>query len=90
MVHPAPDGLIGDHDPAFRQQIFDVAEAQCEPNIEPDHVLDDFGRKAIAAIADFCSSRMVRLQVSDGKPAADDKAEGSPLPTGESVREGTL
>jgi hypothetical protein len=23
----APDGLIGDHDPAFRQQIFDVAEA---------------------------------------------------------------
>jgi len=53
MVHPAPDGLIGDHDPAFRQQIFDVAEAQREPNIEPDRVLDDFGRKAIAAIADF-------------------------------------
>ena len=23
----APDSLIGDHDPAFRQQIFDVAEA---------------------------------------------------------------
>ena len=33
MLHPAPDGLIGDHDP-FRQQIFDVAEAQREPNIE--------------------------------------------------------
>ena len=41
------------HDPAFRQQIFDVAEAQREPNIEPDRVLDDFGRKAIAAVADF-------------------------------------
>ncbi len=40
-------------DPAFRQQIFDVAEAQREPNIEPDRLLDDFGRKAIAAIADF-------------------------------------
>jgi hypothetical protein len=53
MVQPAPDGLIGDHDPAFRQQIFDVAEAQGEPNLEPDRVLDDFGRKAIAAIADF-------------------------------------
>jgi hypothetical protein len=39
--------------PAFRQQIFDVAEAQREPNIEPDRVLDDFGRKAIAAIADL-------------------------------------
>jgi hypothetical protein len=33
MLHPAPDGLTGDHDPAFRQQIFDVAEAQREPNI---------------------------------------------------------
>ena len=53
MVHPAPDGLIEDHDPAFCQQIFDVAEAQREPNIESDRVLHDFGRKAIAAIADF-------------------------------------
>ena len=53
MVHPEPDSLIGEHDPAFRQQIFDVAEAQREPNIVPDRVLDDFGRKAIAAIADF-------------------------------------
>ncbi len=52
MVHPAAHRLIGNHDPAFRQQIFDVAEAQREPNIEPDRVLDDFGRKAIAAIAD--------------------------------------
>ena len=51
MVHPAPDGLIGDHDPAFRQQIFDVVEAQREPEIEPDRVLDDLGR----------SSQMVRL-----------------------------
>ena len=53
IVQPAPDGLVGDHDPAFRQQIFDVAEAQRESNIEPDRVLDDFGRKAIATIADF-------------------------------------
>ena len=46
MVHPAPDGLIGDH-PAFRQQILDVAEAQREPNIEPDRVLDDFELKMV-------------------------------------------
>src|SRR5271154_555534 len=25
MVHPASNGLVGDHDPAFRQQILDVA-----------------------------------------------------------------
>jgi hypothetical protein len=53
MIDPAPDGLIGDRDPAFRQQIFGVAETQREAEIEPDRVLDDFGRKAIAAIADF-------------------------------------
>jgi DDE domain len=33
MVRPAPVGLTGDHDPAFRQQIFDVAEAQREPEM---------------------------------------------------------
>ena len=53
MIDPTPDRLIGDDDPTFRQQIFDVAKTQREPKIEPDRVLDDFGRKAIAAIADF-------------------------------------
>src|SRR3984893_12713501 len=71
VVHPAPDGLIGDHDPAFRQQIFDVAEAQREPNIKPDRLLDDFGREAVAAIADLGHHRWLRLKVTDGKPAGD-------------------
>ena len=53
MVHPAPDRLIGNNNPAFGQQILDVAEAQRKPEIDPDRVLDDFGRKAIAAITDF-------------------------------------
>jgi hypothetical protein len=26
---------------AFRQQVFDVTEAQCEPEIEPDRLLDN-------------------------------------------------
>src|SRR6202023_614850 len=34
MVHPAPDGLIGDHDPAFCQQIFDVGDASWHPAID--------------------------------------------------------
>ena len=41
MIYPAPNGLVGDHDAAFRQQVFDVTEAQCEPEIEPDRLLDD-------------------------------------------------
>jgi hypothetical protein len=32
---------VGDVDPAFGQQFFDISEAQCEAEIEPDSVLDD-------------------------------------------------
>src|ERR1700726_1812063 len=53
MVHPAPDGLIGDHDPAFRQQILDVAEAQGKPDVKPDRLLDDFGREPVPLVAYF-------------------------------------
>ena len=45
MIHPAPDGLVGDHDAPFRQQIFDVAEAQGEPDIEP---VQDIGPAEVA------------------------------------------
>jgi hypothetical protein len=70
MIHPAPDGLISD--PAFRQQIFDVAETQREAEIEPDRVLDDFGRKAIAAIADFeRSGRYGYRSVAASAPPSD-------------------
>src|ERR1700738_2862736 len=53
MVHPAAHRLIGDQDAAFRQQIFDVARAQREPNIEPDRLLDDFGREPVPLEAYF-------------------------------------
>ena len=45
MIHPAANGFIGDHDPAFRQQIIDVAEAEREPEIEPDRLLDNLGKR---------------------------------------------
>jgi hypothetical protein len=53
MVHPAPNGLVGDRDAALRQQIFDVAEAQGESEIEPDRVLNDLRREPIPAVTDF-------------------------------------
>src|ERR1700738_2011878 len=52
MAHPASHGLIGHEDPTLSQQILDVAEAQGEPDIKPDRLLDDFGREAVAAITD--------------------------------------
>src|SRR5207248_3287763 len=59
MVHPAPNGFIGHQDPALGQQILDVTIAQSEPDIKPDRLLDDFGREAVAAIADLWSSSTV-------------------------------
>jgi len=51
MVYPAALGLVGDQDPPLSQQILDVAEAQGEPDIKPDRLLDNLGREAVAAIA---------------------------------------
>ena len=36
MAYPAPNGLVGDRNAAFCQQIFDVAQAQGEAEVEPD------------------------------------------------------
>ena len=48
---PQPDRLVRDGDPAFGEQILDVAEAQAKAVVEPDCVTDDLGRKAVAAVA---------------------------------------
>jgi hypothetical protein len=71
MVHPASHGLIGHEDPTLSKQILDVAEAQGEPDIKPDRLLDDFRREAVAAIADLGRHRRLRLKVTDGKPNGD-------------------
>ena len=45
MVHPAAHDLIGHQDPPLSQQILDLTEAQGEPDIKPDRLLNDFGGK---------------------------------------------
>lgn len=47
---PATDRLIGNVQPAFGQQILDVAVTQREPQIQPNRVLDDRGREAMAGV----------------------------------------
>jgi hypothetical protein len=53
MVHPAPNGLVGDRDATFRQRILDVAKAQGKPEIEPARLLDDFRREAVPFVVIF-------------------------------------
>src|SRR5260370_4098760 len=52
LQHPAPHRFVGDIEPSFGQQFLDIAVAQGEVEIEPDRVLDDLGREAMAAVAD--------------------------------------
>jgi hypothetical protein len=52
LQHPAPHRFVGDVEPSFGQQLLDIAVAQSEAEIEPDRVLDDLGREAMAAVAE--------------------------------------
>ena len=51
--HRAADGFIGEVEPTLRDEILDVSVAEREPQVEPDSMLDDNRRKAVAAISDF-------------------------------------
>ena len=37
--------LVGDRNPALREQVFRVAEAETETVVQPDRLTDDFGRE---------------------------------------------
>jgi hypothetical protein len=51
--YPTPYRLVGDVEPPLGEEFLDVAIAQRESRIEPDRMLDDRWRKAVAAIGDF-------------------------------------
>ena len=49
---PAPfaDGFIGHDDPTGEQQLFDVAIAEAEAEIEPHRMADDLGREPVVLV----------------------------------------
>src|SRR5215218_8390372 len=50
--HPAPDRFVGQVGPTFGKELLDIAVAECEAQIDPDRVLDDLGREAMAAVGE--------------------------------------
>ena len=52
LQHPSPHRLVGSVEPSFGQQFLDVAVAQGEAEIEPNRVLDDLAREAMATVAE--------------------------------------
>ena len=47
---PRADALVADHDTARGQDQLDFPQAQAEAVIQPDRLIDDFGRKAEATV----------------------------------------
>src|SRR5712692_9772394 len=50
LATPLANGFIGHDHAAFTQQLFDIAEAQAEPEVQPYRVADDFDRKPVILI----------------------------------------
>jgi hypothetical protein len=55
--NPSADGLVADLQPALRQQIFDIAVAQGEAQVEPNRVPDHIGREPMAGVGDCLHAR---------------------------------
>src|SRR5215831_15006181 len=51
--NPTPDGFVRDVEPPLGQEFLDVPIAQREAQVDPDRMLDDRWRKAVAAVGDF-------------------------------------
>ena len=68
VFHPAAHRFIGNHDPAFSQQVLDIAEAEGEPGIQPDGLLNDYGWEAISGVADLGHDEHLRPQIPAHKP----------------------
>ena len=50
LAAPLPDALVGDADPALRQDQLHLAQAQAEDVVEPDRVADGLGREAMSGV----------------------------------------
>src|SRR5271156_6262960 len=59
LQHPAADRFIGDLEPTLGKEFLHVAVAQGEAEIEPDRVLDNRRRKAVAAIGEQGHAEML-------------------------------
>ena len=51
LAAPLPNRFVRHRDTAGKQQFFDIAIAEAEPEIEPHRVADDLNRKAMVLIA---------------------------------------
>ena len=51
FLTPVTNRFIGDGDPTFGKQLFDLSETEAEPMVQPDGVPDDLRWKTKTAVA---------------------------------------
>jgi len=54
VKNPASDAFIGNVQTTFCEKVFHIAKAQCEAEIQPNRMLDDFWWKLVSFVGDFC------------------------------------
>src|SRR5947209_11581833 len=69
LQHPAADRFIGDLKPTLGEEFLHVTVAQGEAEIEPDRVLDNRRRKAVATIGEQGHPEMLSYPPS-GSPVS--------------------
>ena len=77
IIHPPPDGLVRDHNPALGEQVFDVAEAEREPEVQPNRLVNDLSREPVARIADFLHPLGYRASKAPASGRCRDNALGT-------------
>jgi hypothetical protein len=50
LEDPSPDRLVGDVEASLSQELFDIAVAEREAQVEPDTVPDDLGRELVTPV----------------------------------------
>jgi CoA-transferase family III len=53
---PAPDRLVADHDATCQHQLLDLTKTQREPKVQPEAVVDDLDRVAVALVRRRCGA----------------------------------
>ena len=84
VVHPAAHCLVRHRDLALREQILDVTKAECEPEVEPNRLMYDLGRKPISGVADFPHTLGYSAYVHPTSCGRRDKAPDLSAPAGDS------
>ena len=57
FIAPAADRLVTDDDTALEQKLFNITQAELEPEVPPNRMANDRRRKPVAVIKRFCLLR---------------------------------